>query len=273
MKLYLDSDHVCHTMHEASMDMICFEEFENNVKWIDDKPYVYGSVKEIETSIQPVHVLLNTSMIDEKWIYMNLRKYISKYDRVCVLPFSFFDDTKNVEDWNRQYAPGKGIWYRSNQDVFYKYGIPKENIVWVNYFEDSIETMRTKVLNSSVVLLTGGAPDLMMKRIKEKKLKKILKNYKGVMIGYSAGAMIQLDQYHISPDEDYPGFSYQQGLGCLSGFDMEVHFRKSRVQMQSIEKVQLEKNIPVYGIYEDGGIIISKDLTCFGRVDSFETES
>lgn len=26
------------------------------------------------------------------------------------------------------------------------------------------------------------------------------------MIGYSAGAMIQLDLYHISPDEDYPKF-------------------------------------------------------------------
>ena len=53
-------------------------------------------------------------------------------------------------------------------------------------------------------MLTGGAPDLMMKRIKEKKLKKLIKNYKGIMIGYSAGAMIQLDSYHISPDEDYP---------------------------------------------------------------------
>lgn len=26
--------------------------------------------------------------------------------------------------------PGQGIWYRSNQDVFYKYGIGKEQIVW-----------------------------------------------------------------------------------------------------------------------------------------------
>ena len=270
MKLYLDSDNVCHTMHEASLDMTCFEEFENNVKWIHNRPYVYGPIKKIETTIQPVHVLLNTSMIDEKWIYMNLKNYIHKYDRVCVLPFSFFEDTKNVDDWNRQYAPGKGIWYRSNQDVFYKYGIRKENIVWVNYFEDSIETMRMKVLNSSVVLLTGGAPDLMMKRIKEKKLKKILKNYKGVMIGYSAGAMIQFDQYHISPDEEYPEFSYQQGLGCLSGFDVEVHFRTSRSQMKSIEKVQLEKKIPLYGIYEDGAIVVSDCLTCFGHVDFFE---
>ena len=89
------------------------------------------------------------------------------------------------------------------------------------------------------------------------------------MIGYSAGAMIQLDAYHISPDEDYPKFSYQIGLGCLSGFDVEVHFRKSKVQMESIEKVKNDKKIPVYGIYENGGMILEKEVICFGQVDCY----
>ena len=270
MKLYLDDNNTCYTMHEATGEMRCFEEFENNVKWVDSKPYVYGDIKFIDNEICPVHVLLNTSMIDEKWIYMNLKSYISKNDRVCILPFSFFDDTKNEQDWNKQYGPGMGIWYRSNQDVFYRYGISSSHITWVNYFTDSIEEMKNKIMNSSVLLLTGGAPDLMMKRIKEKKLKKVIKNYKGVMIGYSAGAMIQLDAYHISPDEDYPKFSYKTGLGCLSGFDVEVHFRKSKVQMESVEKVKNDKKIPVYGIYENGGMILEKEVICFGQVDLYE---
>ena len=99
MKLYIDENNRVVTMHEATSDMKCFEEFENK------KPYTFDGVKEVENSIHPVHVLLNTSMIDEKWIYMNLKSYISKNDRVCILPFSFFDDTKNELDWNKQYAP------------------------------------------------------------------------------------------------------------------------------------------------------------------------
>ena len=182
----------------------------------------------------------------------------------------FSCDTKNESDWNKQYAPGQGIWYRSNQDVFYKYGIGKEQIVWVNYFKDSMDEMKEKILNSSILMLTGGAPDLMMKRIKEKKLKKLIKNYKGIMIGYSAGAMIQLDSYHISPDEDYPEFLYQTGLDCLSGFAIEPHFRRSKVQLQSIEKVKSEKQIPVYGIYEEGGMIIDSSIKCFGKIEKFE---
>ena len=264
MKLYIDENNKVVTMHEATSDMKCFEEFENR------KPYSFDGVKELENCIHPIHVLLNTSMIDEKWIYMNLKSYISKNDRVCILPFSFFNDTKNESDWTKQYAPGQGRWSRSNQDVFYKYGIGKEQIVWVNYFKDSMDEMKEKILNSSILMLTGGAPDLMMKRIKEKKLKKLIKNYKGIMIGYSAGAMIQLDSYHISPDEDYPEFLYQTGLGCLSGFAIELHFRRSKVQLQSIEKVKSEKQIPVYGIYEEGGMIIDSSIKCFGKIEKFE---
>lgn len=72
MKLYIDENNKVVTMHEATSDMKCFEEFENR------KPYSFDGVKELENCIHPIHVLLNTSMIDEKWIYMNLKSYISK---------------------------------------------------------------------------------------------------------------------------------------------------------------------------------------------------
>lgn len=67
MKLYIDQKNNVVTMHEASGDMKCFEEFENS------KPYTFDTVKEVNGLENPVHILLNTSMIDEKWIYMNLK--------------------------------------------------------------------------------------------------------------------------------------------------------------------------------------------------------
>ena len=39
--------------------------------------------------------------------------------------------------------------------------------------------------------------------------------------------------------------------------------------MESIEKVKEEKGISIYGIYEDGGMIIDKGITCFGKIDLF----
>lgn len=218
-----------------------------------------------------IHIMMNTSMIDEAWCRPVLKKYLHKDDVVCVLAFSFFDDTKNIDDWNRQYKPGQGIWYKSNTDVFFPYGLKREQIVWVNYFQDDKIDMENKIMNSSVVLLTGGAPNLMMKRIKEYKLTALLKYYQGVMMGYSAGAMVQLDQYHITPDDDYPSFVYEQGLGCVRGFAIEPHYHKTRVQLESIERVKTEKKKDVYALYENGGMIIDGErIELFGNVDVFE---
>lgn len=40
--------------------------------------------------------------------------------------------------------------------------------------------------------------------------------------------------------------------------------------MESIEKVKEEKGISIYGIYEDGGMIIDKGITCFGKSIYFD---
>ena len=43
-------------------------------------------------------------------------------------------------------------------------------------------------------------------------------------------------------------------------------------QKRKKTKVKKEKNVPVYGIYERGGLLIDeeKKITCFGEVDFFE---
>ena len=60
MKLYIDENNKVVTMHEATSDMKCFEEFENR------KPYSFDGVKELENCIHPIHVLLNTSRIGKE---------------------------------------------------------------------------------------------------------------------------------------------------------------------------------------------------------------
>lgn len=223
-------------------------------------------------AIERTCVLMNTSMIDEGWVQPSLRKRIHADDEVCVLAFSFFDDTKNLSDWNKQYKKGQGIWYRSNTDVFFPYGLKEKQIHWVNYFTDSIEAMKSAIANSNILLLPGGAPDLLMKRMREKKLLPLVKRFRGLVIGYSAGAMAQLAQYHITPDEDYPEFSWQKGLGYLSGFDIEVHYRNSSHQNRYIERAIEEKGMTVYAIEEKGGMIVDEkgEISFFGRVHTHE---
>lgn len=246
-------------------------------------PHIYNSIpKKSILEILPAaeyiskkstrHVLLNTSMIDEKWIKQFLRKWISPKDKVCVLAMSYFDDTKNLSDWNRQFSSKDGCWYKAYQDTFYPYSLKPEQIIWINPFTDSNSQMKSKLLNSNIVMLPGGAPDLFMKRLKKAGLKKILAGYQGLMIGVSAGSMIQLGDYHISPDEDYPAFSLQKGLGTIPFLDLECHYTGSRIQKESIDLAREKLHLPVYAIYEDGGVTVDENgkVQVYGRAEVFE---
>lgn len=217
-------------------------------------------------------VLLNTTEVDLLWIYRALKGMIHPDDRVCVVAMSYFDDTKTPEDWNRQYSPADGCFYKSHSDVFKRYGIDPGNVVWINPFVDDRAAMLSKIDQASILLLPGGAPDLFMKRLKKLRLTGRIRNFDGLVIGCSAGSMMQLEDYHISPDPDYEQFSWQKGAGPLKGFWIEPHFTSSKIQKESIETVLERHQGPVYGIWEDGGLIVDENnqVTCIGRVDYFE---
>lgn len=257
-----------------------------DIRWEKGKdgieyPHIYGPIEAKDIvrfapldSFSRTNILMNTSMIDESWCKRSISKFLHPGQVVCILALSFFNDTKNLQDWNKQYAPGQGIWYKANTDVFFPFGIRKKDIYWINYFQDSNQEMLNKIANSDVLLLPGGAPDLFMKRLKEKKLLWLLKQYQGVVIGYSAGAMIQLENYHITPDEDYDQFSWQKGLGYLKNIDVEVHYHATNHQKRFIKRAQEEKGFFTIGIYEKGGVIFSSDGTrnYFGQIDLFENQ-
>ena len=97
----------------------------------------------------------------------------------------------------------------------------------------------------------------MYKRIQEFDLEDVMLQHDGIVMGYSAGAVIQLSEYHLSPDDDYPEFSYYQGLPFLNDFYLEVHYENKDIQNKAIEKVLKEKNKIVYAlVYGKGALIV-----------------
>ena len=81
-----------------------------------------------------INILMNTSMIDEKWCVPVLKKALKPGMKVCVVALSFFDDTKTGADWNRQFAPGQGHLVPQQPRRVFRYGIRDEDISWIRYF-------------------------------------------------------------------------------------------------------------------------------------------
>ena len=210
-----------------------------------------------------VNILLEGYDIDAPWLYDELKNYIQPTDRVAIIAFSFRDSrVKSLDDWNNLYSKDNGKFYGGIVGSFAAYGVSEYNISFVNYFTDTKESAKRKIENADIIYFLGGLPDRMMERIKEFDLQDVLMSHDGIVMGYSAGAVIQLAEYHLSPDDDYPEFRYYEGLPYLNNFYLEVHYENTSIQNAAIQKVIEERKKTVYAtaimkgsILVDNGII------------------
>lgn len=219
-----------------------------------------------------INILLEGYEINAPWLYDDLKKYILPNYSVAVVAFSFRDsEVKNSTDWNLLYSKEKGIYYNGIVGGFAAYGISENNITFVNYFKDTNESAKQKVEKANIIYFTGGRPDRMMDRIKEFNLADVLRNFNGIVMGYSAGAVIQFSEYHLSPDKDYKEFQYYDGLGYLNDFYLEVHYENTKVQNEAIQRVLVERGKTVYATAFMSGAVIADNgnLKLLGDVKTF----
>lgn len=204
-----------------------------------------------------INILLEGYDIDASWIYNELKNYIKPNHSVAVMAFSFRDSqVKTLLDWNALYSKENGRYYGGIVGGITAYGIPEENISFINYFTDTRESAAQKIKTADIIYFLGGLPDRMMDRIREFDLYNVLMAHNGILMGYSAGAVIQLAEYHLSPDEDYPEFKYFEGLPYLNDFYMEVHYEGTEVQDEAIRRVLSERGKTVYATAVRSGAIL-----------------
>lgn len=219
-----------------------------------------------------VNILCCTPLIDSDWCYDAYKKYIKEGSKVTVIPFSFEDSkVKSAEDFSALYDIDSGKYAEDFISHMARYGIGKKDVTIVDYFKDNHDTAVSKIQTADIIYFTGGLPDRMYDRILEFGIEDAIKAHKGVVMGFSAGAMVQMGDYHITPDEDYPEYCYRRGLGFVTDFDIEVHFERNELQLNCIKRAIAEKGKNIYAIYNDGALLIDEDgrITELGRTDFF----
>lgn len=208
-----------------------------------------------------VNILISrkSKLLEEKTVKL-ISPFIKSEDKLIILGFSFFEkDINSKEAWINAYGK-ESTYYKECELIFTNLGVKKENITWLNYYEDTKLSLIENIKQANILFIPGGAPDQMMERIHEKEITDVLKEFKGLVIGSSAGAMIQFDYFHISKDRDYDAFNVSDGLGYLKDFSIEVHYKRKKVQKSGMKKaVKLFKRT-LYTLPDDA-IIICYDNT------------
>ncbi len=219
-----------------------------------------------------VNILLEGYDIAAEWLKAELGRIILPRHRVAVAAFAFRDDrVRNAQEWERLYGRD-GMYSGGIAEGFAAYGIARENLRFLNYFADSRESAAQAVREADIVYFPGGLPDRMMQRMEEFALVDVLRQHDGIVMGYSAGAVIQLAEYHLSPDADYPQFGYYAGLSYLDNFYLEVHYEGNDVQKQAIRRVLTERGKRVYATQKNAGALLVENgaVRCIGDVKGFD---
>lgn len=219
-----------------------------------------------------INILLSLWTFGEPYLKSEIQQYIHPTDKVAIVSFAQNDLLKDKESYDNKYGLN-GKHYILPKLEFEKFGIQSENIDLVHYYDDAPETMKRKIQNADILLFTGGMPDRAIERLKEKGIYYDVLSFDKVIIGYSAGALMQLKKSFLSPDEDYPELTYLNGLSYVdNNFYIEVHYDdKEHNWKQLLQGIREKDNMPVYAMGNYGAVVIDHDrnINIFGDVTIF----
>lgn len=203
-----------------------------------------------------------------------VKKLIKKDYKVAIIPWAFPVEMDS-KSFNEEY-------FKVNERRYNKYvlpllelGISKENITICDCYSFSKEKLKTIINSSNVLVIPGGNPEMLFKKVvHDTEILYDIKNFKGIIIGESAGTELQLVRYFITAKNNYyKYFVFYDGFGVLNDpFYIDVHTINNKHYLNKLQKVANEKNKKVYAIYDDGAIIYNRKtqlLETYGNVKCF----
>ena len=124
-----------------------------------------------------------------------IKNYLKSSSNVLILPWAFAKEMTS-EEFEKNYFNIKGEKYRRYIEFLCKFGIQKENIIYANCYKETRDEIIDKIKNSDILLLPGGNPDMFFNKVVyDTEILYSIKNYKGDIIGESAGAVLHFRKY------------------------------------------------------------------------------
>jgi GNAT superfamily N-acetyltransferase/peptidase E len=195
-----------------------------------------------------------------KRIYLLGGEDINKRDSIDIIKRAFADagGSPNVLifPWTDEIEK---IEYRKIMSDYFR----ELNAARVKFAElsDSIEEINEKVERSDLIYFPGGFPELLVERMRDKELERILRKYDRIIICNSAGALALCKEYVIIKGQhDAQQTRIEPGIGLVD-FGISVHYKSPNEEYSGLSPdVELRKmsdkmELKIYAIPEKAAII------------------
>jgi peptidase E len=137
----------------------------------------------------------------------------------------------------------------------------------INFIEysDSNETIAEKMADSNLVYLTGGLASVLVERLKNMGVDRLLHDYRGVIVGRSAGALA-LCRKCIITCRSNSMVKIINGLGLID-LTLKVHYKPEKDSM--LERLSMQEKI--YAVPAGSALVYDNAACSFiGKVYLFE---
>ena len=203
-----------------------------------------------------------------------LKDIIKKDYKVAIMPWAFATEI-DAQIFNNEYFKKGERRYNKYVEPLKELGIDENNIVVLNCYSQTKEELISILESVDVLLIPGGNPEMLFKKVlHDTEIIYSIKDFKGIIIGESAGTELQLKRYFITAKNNYYGyFSFYDGFGVIDDpFYMDVHSVDEKKYLNKLQEVSDEMGKTVYAIYDEGVILYNrqnKEIELFGNVQTF----
>lgn len=155
--------------------------------------------------------------------------------------------------------------YKRRERVFNYFRSLGANTVEFADYSAPADEIERKIESSDLVYLTGGIPSVLINRLKTKGVDRLLRQYNGVIVGRSAGALALCKKCVIT-DRDNDATTVIDGLG-LADFGGKVHYKPFKDR----ELRKLSNENPIFAIPSASALIHNNnDMSFIGEVYLFQ---
>lgn len=201
------------------------------------------------------------------------REYL-KNDNIVVFPWIFASES-NLDDVIIDFFCAGGKHYEKYISQLNLLGFDRENIKIINPYLVTKAEVKDVLDKNNYVFIPGGNPEMFMTLAIRLGVLEFFTNYKGNVIGESAGSDLQFELYQIPKFNNfYDCSSYYNGFGLIKGqYIIDVHSQKNENYLKELTRLARMKNLKILTIDNNSCVITNRqnnDIIKIGSVDEIE---
>jgi peptidase E len=133
-------------------------------------------------------------------------------------------------------------------------------------YSDTLEGITRKIEHSDLIYLPGGLASVLVERLQNKSVDRLLRKYEGVVVGRSAGALALGKKCVVTKNRRHPTSKMISGIGLVN-FSVKTHYKPSKDHALK----NLSKREKIYAIPERSALVYDDgDLSFIGEVYLFQ---